>query len=113
MRGVAALSASVFLLLYGLKMLNLIPGLCHFTLRLPKAFTRHVNSNLQTQRSPLMIDVLTGFLLGCGPLPCILWLLVRVILKRTQHCYFFRPGNVSATTRLWLFRQFNVSQYDS
>lgn len=68
MRGVAALSASVFLLLYGLKMLNLIPGLRHFTLRLPKAFTRRVNSNIQKQRSPLMIGIFTGFLLGCGPL---------------------------------------------
>ena len=68
MRGVAALFASVFLLIYGLKMLDLIPSLRSFTIRLPKAFTRGVNSNIQTQRSPLVIGFLTGFLLGCGPL---------------------------------------------
>jgi len=68
MRGVAALIASVFLLIYGLKMLDLTPSLRRFTIRLPKAFTREVNSNIKSQRSPLVIGLLTGFLLGCGPL---------------------------------------------
>jgi len=68
MKGIAALTASLFLLLYGLKMLDFFPSLRKFTLRLPKAFTREVNSNIRTQRSPLVIGLLTGFLLGCGPL---------------------------------------------
>ncbi len=68
MRGIAALFASIFLLIYGLKMLDLIPSLRSFTIRLPKAFTKEVNSNIKTQRSPLVIGLLTGFLLGCGPL---------------------------------------------
>ncbi len=68
MRGVAALAASVFLLLYGLKMLNLIPFLRHFSLRLPKGVTRGVNSSIRKRRSPLTIGILSGFLLGCGPL---------------------------------------------
>jgi len=68
MRGIAAIFASLFLLIYGLKMLDLTPSLRSFTLRLPKAFTKEVNSNIKTQRSPIMIGLLTGFLLGCGPL---------------------------------------------
>jgi sulfite exporter TauE/SafE/copper chaperone CopZ len=68
MRGIAALFASLFLLLYGLKMLDLIPSLRSFSIRLPKAFSREVNNNIRTQRSPLVIGLLTGFLLGCGPL---------------------------------------------
>jgi len=68
MRGLAALFASVFLLIYGLKMLDLTPSLRAFTLRLPKAFTGNINKNIKTQRSPLVIGLLTGFLLGCGPL---------------------------------------------
>jgi sulfite exporter TauE/SafE/copper chaperone CopZ len=68
MRGIAALFASVFLLLYGLKMLNLIPGLRHFTLRLPKSFTKGVNQGIRKHRSPLLIGILSGLLLGCGPL---------------------------------------------
>ncbi len=68
MRGMTALFASVFLLIYGLKMLDLTPSLRSFTLRLPKSFTRNVSSNIKTQRSPLVIGLLTGLLLGCGPL---------------------------------------------
>lgn len=68
MRGIAALFASVFLLIYGLKMLDLIPSLRSFTVRLPKTFTGNINSNIRTQRSPFVIGILTGFLLGCGPL---------------------------------------------
>ncbi|MCK5831102.1 MAG: sulfite exporter TauE/SafE family protein [Methylococcales bacterium] len=68
MQGLAALFASVFLLIYGLKMLDFIPSLRFFTLRLPKTFTRDVKDNIKTQRSPLIIGLLTGFLLGCGPL---------------------------------------------
>ena len=68
MRGIAALVASVFLLIYGLKMLNVIPGLRYFTLRLPKAFTHQVNSSIRKRKSPFFIGMLSGLLLGCGPL---------------------------------------------
>jgi sulfite exporter TauE/SafE/copper chaperone CopZ len=68
MRGVIALVAGVFLLLYGLKMLDFIPSLRRLTIRLPKAFTRNINTQIRSQRSPFIIGVLTGFLLGCGPL---------------------------------------------
>ncbi len=68
MRGAAALAAGVFLLLYGLKMLDLIPGLRRLTLRLPRRFSRGLNRSITAQRSPLVIGVLSGLLLGCGPL---------------------------------------------
>lgn len=68
MQGVASLAASIFLLIYGLKMLNFIPSLRYFTLRLPKSLVKGVNSRIKTQRSPLVIGILSGFLLGCGPL---------------------------------------------
>ena len=68
MRGVAALAAGVFLLVYGLKMLDLIPALRRFTLRLPGAYSRGVNNSLKAQRNPLLIGLLSGLLLGCGPL---------------------------------------------
>ncbi|MFZ2452684.1 MAG: sulfite exporter TauE/SafE family protein [Methylovulum miyakonense] len=68
MRGGAALAASVFLLLYGLKMLNVFSALRYFTLRLPKAVNRSITSHLHKHRSPLLTGLLTGLLLGCGPL---------------------------------------------
>lgn len=67
-RGVAALVASVFLLLYGLKMLNVFSWLRRFTLRLPSSVNRHVAGELRRRRSPLRTGLLTGLLLGCGPL---------------------------------------------
>jgi len=67
-RGVAALAASVFLLLYGLKMLNVFDMLRHFTLRLPMAVNKSITGSLRKHRSPLLTGLLTGLLLGCGPL---------------------------------------------
>lgn len=68
MRGIAALVASVFLLLYGLKMLNIFSWLRRFTLRLPSSVNRQVARQLRRRRSPLRTGLLTGLLLGCGPL---------------------------------------------
>lgn len=68
-RGWLALSASVFLLIYGLKMLNLFAFLRRFTLRMPKSVNRAVADELRKPpRSALRTGLLTGLLLGCGPL---------------------------------------------
>lgn len=69
MRGIAALAASLFLLLYGLKMLNLIPGLRYFTLRLPKSFTAKINNSIKTKHNLLLIGVLSGFFIGLRTFP--------------------------------------------
>jgi uncharacterized protein len=68
MRGIAAIVASGFLLIYGLKMLNFFPVLRYFGFRLPGTFVKGVGRSIRGQRSPFVIGVLTGFLLGCGPL---------------------------------------------
>ncbi len=68
MRGWAALLAGLFLLLFGLKMLRLIPGLRLFSLKFPKALTKRVTGTAAKVRSPLVIGLLNGLLLGCGPL---------------------------------------------
>lgn len=67
-RGIAAMAASVFLLLYGLKMLNIFSWLRRYTLRLPSSVNRQVADELRSRRSPLSTGLLTGLLLGCGPL---------------------------------------------
>ncbi|MDD5274337.1 MAG: sulfite exporter TauE/SafE family protein [Methylovulum sp.] len=68
MRGIAALAASVFLIVYGLKMLNVFTVLRRFTLHLPKAANQQITDALRQRRSPLVTGLLTGLLLGCGPL---------------------------------------------
>jgi sulfite exporter TauE/SafE/copper chaperone CopZ len=68
-RGAVALAASVFLLIYGLKMLNVFAFLRRFTLRMPKSVNRAVADELRKPpRSALRTGLLTGLLLGCGPL---------------------------------------------
>lgn len=68
-RGGVALAASVFLLIYGLKMLNVFAFLRRFTLRMPKFVNRTVADELRKpSRSALRTGLLTGLLLGCGPL---------------------------------------------
>jgi sulfite exporter TauE/SafE len=68
MRGMAAIVSGIFLILFGLKMLNVFSGLRRFGLRLPESVTRGVADGMRKQRSPLIVGLLTGFLLGCGPL---------------------------------------------
>lgn len=68
MRGVISIAASIFIIIYGLKMLDVFPALRGFTLRLPHFVTKGVANELRVQRSPLMIGLLNGFMLGCGPL---------------------------------------------
>ncbi|HTJ55471.1 MAG TPA: sulfite exporter TauE/SafE family protein [Nitrosospira sp.] len=68
MRGVINLAASIFVIIYGLKMLDVFPALRKFTLRLPRFITKSVANELRDQRSPLVIGLLNGLMLGCGPL---------------------------------------------
>ncbi|QPK63361.1 sulfite exporter TauE/SafE family protein [Methylomonas sp. LL1] len=67
-RGGVALAASLFLLIYGLKMLNVFAFLRRFTLRLPTAVNRELAGELRKRRQPLRTGLWSGLLLGCGPL---------------------------------------------
>ncbi len=67
-RGYAALFAGMFLILFGLKMLEFIPALRHLGFRLPAGWVREVSGSIRQHKNPLFIGLLSGFLLGCGPL---------------------------------------------
>ncbi len=68
MRGAVAVAAGLFLVLYGLRMLNLFSGPSWLSWVFPKVVMRGVQSGMRHQPRPLVIGLLTGFLLGCGPL---------------------------------------------
>ncbi|SCY44198.1 Sulfite exporter TauE/SafE [Nitrosospira sp. Nl5] len=68
LRGIVTLAASLFVIIYGLKMLDVFPALRNFTLRLPRLVVRGVSNELRQRRSPLSIGLLNGLMLGCGPL---------------------------------------------
>ena len=69
MRGIAGLLAGIFLVLFGLKMLNIVPGLRKFNVRLPRFLNRFVGEESKIHRNnPLVIGLLNGLMIACGPL---------------------------------------------
>jgi len=68
MRGAVAIAAGLFLVLYGLRMLNLLNGLAWLHWAFPKAVMRGVQTGMRRRPRPLVTGLLTGFLLGCGAL---------------------------------------------
>lgn len=71
MRGVAGILAGLFLILFGLKMLNIIPALRKIQFKTPKFITRFVGKKSQKYSSPLIIGLLNGLMIACGPLQAI------------------------------------------
>ncbi|MBU0667120.1 MAG: sulfite exporter TauE/SafE family protein [Nanoarchaeota archaeon] len=69
-RGVIGFLAGLFLVLYGLKMLNIFPILRKIQLRTPKFITNFVGKNSKYS-SPLTIGLLNGLMIACGPLQAI------------------------------------------
>ena len=68
-RGIAGIIAGIFLLVFGLSMLNIIPGLRKLRFKTPKFLARFIGKN--SERGPLIIGLLNGLMLACGPLQAI------------------------------------------
>jgi len=68
MRGVAGILAGLFLLLFGLKMLNIIPALRKIQFKTPKFIDKFVHKESEKDLSPLKIGLLNGLMIACGPL---------------------------------------------
>lgn len=66
LRGIAAIIAGFFLMIFGLNLLNIFPSLRSFTLPMPKAVTKFVLSS--RKKGPLAIGLLNGLMIACGPL---------------------------------------------
>ncbi len=71
MRGFVGILAGLFLILFGLKMLNIIPILRKIQFRTPSFLARFVGKESQKQSSPLIIGLLNGLMIACGPLQAI------------------------------------------
>ena len=67
MRGIVQLLAGVFMVIMGVNMLGVFPGLRKFTPRMPRVFSRRINTEKGKSNSPLIVGLLNG-LMPCGPL---------------------------------------------
>ncbi len=68
MRGFAGIFAGLFLVLFGLKMLNIFPALRKLSFKTPQFLNKYVFKKKSESSSPLVIGLLNGLLIACGPL---------------------------------------------
>jgi sulfite exporter TauE/SafE/copper chaperone CopZ len=67
MKGVVQVAAGIFMVVMGINMLGLLPGLRKFIPRMPRIFARRVDQAKAAHNSPLYVGLLNG-LMPCGPL---------------------------------------------
>lgn len=68
LRGAIGVAAGIFLLLFGLSMLNVVPGLKEFRFRTPPFLLRFIGAQSRKYGHPLVIGLLNGLMILCGPL---------------------------------------------
>ena len=72
MRGWAGILAGLFLVIFGLKMLNIFPALRKFKIKIPTSLKKFVRKEeKERSNSPLIIGLLNGLMIACGPLQAI------------------------------------------
>ncbi|VVB84656.1 putative copper-exporting P-type ATPase A [uncultured archaeon] len=71
MRGIAGILAGLFLLLFGLKMLNIFPVLRKIQFKTPGFISKFTGGQQKNQANPLIIGLLNGLMIACGPLQAI------------------------------------------
>jgi sulfite exporter TauE/SafE len=67
-RGWVGIAAGVFLLLFGLSMLNVWPALRNFRIKTPPALLRFIGAQSRKYGHPFVIGLLNGLMVICGPL---------------------------------------------
>lgn len=68
LRGIAGILAGIFLLLFGLKMLNIFPSLRKLGFHTPSFVSKFVKKSSSKTKNPLIIGLLNGLMIACGPL---------------------------------------------
>ncbi len=71
MRGVAGIFAGLFLMLFGLKMLNIFPVLRKIQFKAPQFISKFTYGQKKSHSDPLTIGLLNGLMIACGPLQAI------------------------------------------
>ena len=67
-QGAVGIAAGVFLILFGLHMLEVFPALSHFQFKAPAFVMRFVGKEYRKHSNPFVIGLLNGLMIICGPL---------------------------------------------
>jgi len=68
LRGAIGIAAGVFLILFGLGMLNVWPALRNFRIKTPPSLLRFIGTQSRRYGHPFVIGLLNGLMVICGPL---------------------------------------------
>lgn len=71
MRGAAGIFAGLFLVIFGLNMLNVFPWLRRIRIKMPSFLSRFVGTQSRKHSNPLIIGLLNGLMIACGPLQAV------------------------------------------
>jgi len=96
MRGVAGIIAGIFLLLYGLQMLNVLPILRKIRINTPHFLAKFVGKESQKHSSPLILGLLNGLMLACGPLQAMYVMAAGTgsLIEGAKTLFFFGLGTL-------------------
>ncbi|MGZ8903370.1 MAG: urease accessory protein UreH domain-containing protein [Methylobacter sp.] len=67
-QGAVGVAAGIFLILFGLHMLEVFPALSHFQFKAPAFVMRFVGKEYRKHSNPFYIGLLNGLMIICGPL---------------------------------------------
>ena len=67
-QGIVGVAAGVFLILFGLHMLEVFPALSHFQIKAPSFVMRFIGREYRKHSNPFIIGLLNGLMIICGPL---------------------------------------------
>ena len=67
-QGAVGVAAGIFLILFGLHMLEVFPALSHFQIKTPAFVMRFVGKEYRKHSNPFVIGLLNGLMIICGPL---------------------------------------------
>ncbi|MDD2759088.1 MAG: sulfite exporter TauE/SafE family protein [Methylomonas sp.] len=67
-QGAVGVAAGLFLILFGLHMLEIFPALSHFQFKTPTFVMRFVGKEYRKHSNPFVIGLLNGLMIICGPL---------------------------------------------
>lgn len=67
-QGIVGIAAGLFLMLFGLHMLEVFPALNHFQFKTPAFVMRFVGKEYRKHGNPFVIGLLNGLMIICGPL---------------------------------------------
>jgi sulfite exporter TauE/SafE len=109
LRGFAGILAGIFLVLFGLKMLNLFPMLRKLQLKTP-GFVSKLSG--KSSKSPLVIGLLNGLMIACGPLQAIYIMAAGTgsVLEGAKMLFVFGLGTLPVMLGFGYFASFVSSK---